>query len=268
MMVGNKIGSEGEYQGYMGIASYLNTGKQKIKKNKGVFYIVEPDFNSNEGGDARTKREDSHSDSDIGAPAGPYDVCISERKSDGSCGADQVFNTSTFKYSIFGCMKRYPDKGQDGFPAEMDRWGLRMKLSTVGFDPNNLKLNGRDYYKEREMDDIRKLSIMHESGGVEIEFPYKFNAGSFSSDATDKFYFRETKSDMNIVVHNATQDGSIYIDYFFEEWIMNGKDYVVYDPVLKFVKYTPESNAAPMAATVNVFAVALLGVFSVITLQA
>ena len=128
--------------GYVGIASYLNTGTKDIKTNSNTVFVATHDRTSRKD---RSSDAEPMSDSNIGAPKGPFKICISEVGSDKSCGKERVFNPSAYKFSIFGYISVMPTAGADGFPAGMDHLGLRMKLSTVGFEVESIKVNNKDY---------------------------------------------------------------------------------------------------------------------------
>ena len=128
--------------GYVGIASYLNTGTKDIKTNSNIVFVAATQETSRKD---RSSDAEPISDSNIGAPMGPYKICISEVGSDKSCGKERVFNPSAYKFSIFGYISVMPTAGADGYPAGMDHLGLRMKLSTVGFEVESIKVNNKDY---------------------------------------------------------------------------------------------------------------------------
>ena len=141
-MSGNSFGDMAAKGGYIGMASYLNTGTKDIKSNTNTVFAAGP---GNEARKDRTSDAEPMSDSDMGAPMGPYKICISEVGSGGTCGKERVFSPSAYKFSIFGYATGVPTAGQDGFPDGMDHLGLRMKLSTVGFKVESIQVNGKAY---------------------------------------------------------------------------------------------------------------------------
>ena len=159
-------------------------------------------------------------------------------------------------------MSRYPEQGQDGFPDGFDFLGVRMKISVVGFglDFKSLKVNdGKGHDNKAKYVEITKLTLMHKSGGIEIEFPYKYNVGSFNNNDN-----KETRKLMFVLVHGIDEEeGYMYIDFLFERNMLKPMDYIVYDPNVKVVEvpagWGEESNAVAMAPAVNFLTMVLLG---------
>jgi hypothetical protein len=114
-MSGNIFGGKG----YAGVASYLLTGAGDIRTQHNNFYVA---LNANDT--ARVDRSSSDSESTIGAPAGPYKVCISkyDDADTDKCGAARTFKTGDYKFSIFGHIFDTIDF------AGRDHLGFRMKV--------------------------------------------------------------------------------------------------------------------------------------------
>ena len=96
-MVGNIFGNTKTEGAYVGLASYLNTGTPDITANVMKVLFAET---GNTPVDRSAGNVD-FSDSNIGAPIGPFDVCISEvDTNDQSCGAPRKFVADEVSISI------------------------------------------------------------------------------------------------------------------------------------------------------------------------
>lgn len=268
-MTGNIYGSLATAGGYAGLASYLNTGSADINTQTNNVWIANSDSATPVD---RSSDTSSDSNSDMGAPDGPYKVCISERQLDGSCGPNRTFTPSQYKFSIFGSTTGSawpPIAGQDGFPAGMDNLGVRMKLSAVGFNVDDIKVNGRAYDTGSVNDDITSLSLMHSSGGINIDFPTRYNTGPTTGAQTDGTMLEvtETKT-VKIKVHGANSaEQFVYIDFLFELAGQDMDTYFMYDPDVSEVHSSglvPEvlggQSSAPTTTTMaGVVIVAIVG---------
>jgi hypothetical protein len=122
-MSGNIFGGKG----YAGIASYLATGTGNIVTQANNFYVA---LNANNS--ARVDRSSSsqaESESTIGAPSGPFKVCIGKYDDAAAdkCGTARTFNTGAYKFSIFGHMFDTIDF------TNRDNVGLRVKVRRLLF---------------------------------------------------------------------------------------------------------------------------------------
>lgn len=227
-MTGNYFG-ENNAGGYIGIASYLNTGASDIKVSTNNVYVA---TNKDE---ARVTRNTG--DNTLGAPQGPYTVCITDQA---NCGGTRTFKSGEFKFSVFGRTSGndYATQvvaGQNGFPAGMDHIGIRMKLTAVGFKVEGLKVNGADYAEANVNKDVTKMAIAHGNGELALDFPLKYNYGSTAGALTDgtKLPVAGTKN-VKIRVHGADKAaGTVFIDYLFDSADLAAKDkYFMYDPTI------------------------------------
>jgi hypothetical protein len=247
-MSGNVFGNLDTAGGYAGVASYLNTGSKAISTKTNNVYIATKDATAQKDRSAET---DSDSDSKIGAPVGPYKVCITSHTGGACDGADRTFEPSEYKFSIFGYMTGDdypPTAGQGGFPADYDHLGFRMKLSAVGFKISDIKINGRAYDKKRIGDDVTKLELMHGDGGIKIEFPKKYNRGpTAGADATgDKVMTVSETKDVKIHVHGANEaEQFVWIDYLFETAGQTKGMYFMYDPDVSEVAAPASAEPEP-----------------------
>jgi hypothetical protein len=231
-MTGNVCGDLDTVGGYVGVASYLNTGTKEIRTKTNRFYAATPT-----GPVDRVARGASND----GAPAGPFTGCITEATNGACDGPDRVFKPSEFKFSVFGYLSgsSYNDTvvaGQNGFPAGMDHFGLRVKLSTVGFDASDLKVNNRTYTEAQTGEDVTSLSFAHERGGLHLDFPTQYNIGSVGSmsSGVDTVMDVEATKTIKIKVHGADSSGQfVYIDYLFETAGMGEGKYFIYDPTIQ-----------------------------------
>jgi hypothetical protein len=122
-MVGNTFSNASRAMGYVGIASYLLTGDKDLVTNSNNFYVYKGN-----GPTARVDRSNfgvGLSESTIGAPDGPYKVCISkfDDTATDKCGADRTFKSGDYKFSVFGHFYGNPDF------TDVDQFVVRMKVS-------------------------------------------------------------------------------------------------------------------------------------------
>jgi hypothetical protein len=228
-MAGNIFGDANVAGGYLGLASYLNTGDVDITTQTNDFYVA--DANNT----ARVDRSGTGG-SAFGAPLGPYTACISDVSSAG-CGAARTFKPNEYKFSIFGHIQgsNYSTTvvaGQNGYPQGMSHMGVRMKLEAVGFSGSTLKINDRDYSADRVSDDVTSFAFMHPGGWLNFTFPTKYNLGSTDGAKTDgtMMSMSETKT-VKIKIHSVER-GSMMIDYLFESPSLSSGKYLVYDPTV------------------------------------
>jgi len=245
-MVGNVFGDTETAGGYVGLVSFLNTGTTTLKTN----YV--PVFSA-ESGSKQTPRDDAWSDSDIGAPFGPYFACISEISADKKCGAERSIKPDDYQFSIFGGVagKDYDtevQKGVDGFPAGMDKMGVRIQLKATGFAVTDLKVNGKSWAPSMVNEDVNSLSIMHESGGLNYEFPKKYNTGDAKDAEEDKDLPNTGTHDMAIRISTIDEEKqTIMIDYLFDTSKLSADTWFIYAPDVTAVP-VPSSNPTISAA--------------------
>lgn len=222
-MSGNYFG-ENNAGGYIGIASYLNTGASEIKTPTNDVYLAT----------TKTSTRTTRDDSTIGAPDGPFTVCITD---EANCGGTRTFKSGEYKFSVFGKTTGTDYgttivAGQNGFPVGMDHIGVRMKLTAVGFKVEGLKVNGADYAEANVANDVTKMAIAHGDGELALKFPLKYNYGSTASAAVGTTLPVAGTKNVKIRVHGADKTaGTVFIDYLFEHADLNAKDkYFMYDP--------------------------------------
>ena len=162
----------------------------------------------------------------------------------------------------------------------MDHLGFRMKLSTVGFKVEDLKVNGAAYDPANQNVNVKTLDLDF----IHIEFPQKYNIGAAgATPATDGTMLpvSATKT-IKIKVHSADKvQQFMYIDYLFETATLKKGNYFIYDPsitstdpasnkVIAVVKPVADTSAASpssvslkstAASTVSVNMVAMLALF-------
>ena len=127
-MAGNTFGDAG----YAGIASYLLTGAKDISTKHNQFFVY-TGYGSTDKVDRETVPT-HYSQSEMGAPSGPFTVCISKYDSSSSdkCGAERTFKSGDFKFSIFGHLFNEDDTTNPKREAinwgNKDHLGFRMKV--------------------------------------------------------------------------------------------------------------------------------------------
>ena len=96
-MAGNTFGDDTTpVIAYAGVASYLNIGdKDIVTNNNNVFVVNDPAVLARKD---RSSDSEPRSDSTIGAPVGPYKVCISkyEASATDKCGAARTFKPGKY----------------------------------------------------------------------------------------------------------------------------------------------------------------------------
>lgn len=227
VMTGNTFGDMDVAGGYVGIASYLNVGSTTIETNRNDVYV---------SGSASSQGV-ARGDSDMGAPLGPYTVCITD---DTNCGGTRQFQTGEYKFSVFGYTSgsQYADDvkpGVNDFPVGMDHVGVRMKLSAVGFKLNELKVNGRSYDESKTNEDVTKFTIVHDDGELTATFPQKYNYGSNANAQDDGTLIPVTGTkNVKIRMHGADAAAqTVFVDYLFDRSdLSTAQKYFMYDPTL------------------------------------
>ena len=247
VMSGNTFGTNSA-DVYAGVASYINTGDKNIETSTNVVY----------GAGTTTAARVSRGDSTIGAPNGPYEVCITDTSAtSGVCAKNATFEPGALKFSIFG---RTLVSGSGSIPADsnLDYFGVRMELQAVGFDVNEVLVGTYDtlFHKLSEFDinsqeaeGVKSLTLTHASGGIKIEFIGWYNFGTINHDGS--FRVDGRKQVKVRISRVAGEKQSIYIDYLFHQnpdFTMDNK-YFMYDPTIAEVK-SKEGNVsnAPAAA--------------------
>jgi len=272
MMVGNTFGSD-KAGGYAGLVSYMNTGTTTISSNTvKVFGAGHGDNRVDRSGSKAT----DWSDSDMGAPLGPYEVCISEIKADDkTCGAARSFETNKYKFSIFGSVDgdEYDAKvkaGANGFPAGMDKMGVRMIMRATGFAVKDLKVNGKSWDKSMVNEDVTSIKLMTtKTEGINIVFPKKYNTGTKAGAKDGKPLPNTATHDMHIRVSTPDADArTIMIDYLFDTSELKAGTWFIYDPDVTEVtegstnpnapagSKTPAASDTPASSATNTYTIA------------
>ena len=135
--------------------------------------------------------------------------------------------------------------GVGDFPTGMDKMGVRMQLKATGFAVKGLKVNGKSWEASMVNDDVTSMFIMHESGGLNIEFPKKYNTGSTEGAVIDEALTNTATHDM--AIHISTADPAaqtIMIDYLFDISKLTKDTWFIYDPdVSQVAKGSADPNA-------------------------
>ena len=203
--------------------------------------------------------------STIGAPLGPYGLCITAKTVAGACGAKIEFAPANLKFSVCGYTAG-PDfattvvKGQNGFPAATTHMMLRTVVNTYGINFASIKLNDDKTLATIGSTSVTKLTMFQADGdkeGITMDFPTKYNVGSGTKcgEATDtmKVCIPTATKTVEVIVSvdsKATADKpAIFIDYMFDSADFTVKDkFFVYDPTIAATN--PTGRAAADAAAV------------------
>jgi len=253
-MVGSVFGNTETAGGYAGLVSYLNTGTTTLKTNTAHVYSAQPNS-------VWKERNNDWSDTEIGAPNGPYLACISEISADKKCGAKRSIEPDEYKFSIFGYVKgeEYDKDVQAGvgeFPAGMDKMGVRMQLKATGFKMKDLKVNGKSWVPSMVNEDVNSMFIMGDFGGINYEFPKKYNTGN-AKDAEKDIELPNTGThDMAIRISTIDEDKQTFmIDYLFDTSKLSVDTWFIYDPNVNAV---PKGSADPneKASAANTYTIA------------
>merc|ERR1712238_375427 len=242
-MVGSVFGNTETAGGYAGLVSYLNTGTTTTKTN--TAHVFSADSKSTW---VYPPRKNDWSDTEIGAPNGPYLACISEISADKKCGAKRSIEPDEYKFSIFGYVKgeEYDKDVQAGvgkFPAGMDKMAVRMQLKATGFKMKDLKVNGKSWVPSMVNEDVNSMFIMGDSGGINYEFPKKYNTGDAKDAEEDKDLPNTGTHDMAIRISTIDEEKqTIMIDYLFDTSKLSADTWFIYAPDVTAV---PVPSAIP-----------------------
>ena len=146
--------------------------------------------------------------------------------------------------------------GVDGFPAGMDKMGVRIQLEAYGFDVTNLIVNGKSWDVSMVNEDVNSMFIMGDSGGINYEFPKKYNTGITTDAEEDKDMTNTGTHDMAIRISTIDEDKQTFmIDYLFDTSKLSVDTWFIYDPNVNAV---PKGSADPneKASTANTYTVA------------
>ena len=224
------------------MTSILNTGTKDITTNKAKVFLAEtPTANVVDRSAAGVA-----SVSKMGAPDGPFEVCISDiDATTKACGAARVFKPDEYKFSIFGAIfgtdfDTEVVAGKNEFPATMNAMGVRMKMKATGFKVTDLKINGKTWEKGSVATDVTSMTIMHADGGVSVKFPTKYNIGTTADLKNLK------TATIKIRVSNVDATAQTFdMDYLFRKDDIKFGQFFIYDPD---VTYLPKSAPAPSTA--------------------
>jgi len=246
-MVGNVMGDTNTAGGYAGIVSYLNTGTAALETNSAFVFGASTD---NKDQVDRSTAKIPYSSSKYGAPAGPYEVCISDIAADKSCGAKRTIKPDDYKFSIFGSVSgsEYDAgvvAGKNGFPAGMDKMAVRMILKATGFEVKDLQVNGKSWDKSMVNEDVNSLFIMHDTGGLNMVFPKKYNTGNMAGAVEDKPLPNVATHNMQIRISDVdTTTQTVAVDYLFDTSKLTAGTWFIYDPdVTEAAKGSKNPNA-------------------------
>merc|ERR1712161_165831 len=177
---------------------------------------------------------------------------------DKKCGAERSIEPDGYKFSIFGAVQgdEYDTKvqaGVDGFPAGMDKMGVRIQLEAYGFDVTNLIVNGKSWDVSMVNEDVNSMFIMDDSGvGINYEFPKKYNTGITTDAEEDEELPNTGTHDMAIRISTIDEDKqTIMIDYLFDTSKLTAGTWFIYDPDVTAVPVpsaVPSSNPTISAA--------------------
>jgi hypothetical protein len=229
-MTGAVFGKATTFGAYAGIASYVNTGEKDIETSTNDFYVWTPSYPDPK----RVERGNSA----IGAPHGPVSACIAEVK-DGLCDGNRIITPGEYKFSVFGYTFDQSDggfaenvqAGKNGIPDPVTHFGVRMKISTVGFRPEGITFNGGEHtLSTLGSNQVASFELLPGDGSViTYEFPQRYNWGTVGSWAGGMLPVNGT-ADVQIRVSAAGAD-AVHVDYMFEfSHVREANMYFVYDP--------------------------------------
>ena len=240
--------------GYAGMTSILNTGTKDITTNTATVFLAKTVDAAQVDRSAGT----GPSVSTMGAPDGPYTVCISDiDATTKACGAARTFKPDEYKFSIFGAIfgadfDTAVVKGTNGFPANMNAMGVRMTMKATGFKVTDLKINGKTWEKGSVATDVTSMTIMHADGGLSVKFPTKYNIGTTADLKNLK------TADIKIRVSNVDATAQTFdMDYLFRKDDIKFGQFFIYDPaVTDLPKSAPSTAGASTSATIAATAAA------------
>ena len=224
--------------GYIGTTSILNTGTTAVTAKKAnVFTATAPIMDNGVAKPVPVDRSalpaTAQSQSKVGAPLGPFEVCITPFVN-GNCkdAALRTFAPDTYKYSIFGMIpanSKFDENviAANGFPE--DKVGVRFTMSllpgTVGCKATDVKVNGKLWEKKTVGEDASTMELC----GLKFAFPKKYNVGKHG--AAQKDFTFEKSGDIQIRVSDVTDvTAQLTIDYLFKRTDIAEGQYFIYDP--------------------------------------
>lgn len=223
VMGGAVFGDLSDSGAYFGIASYV--AKEDLESNKISVYVA-----THEDGEYV-----SRDDSTIGAPAGPFDVCITE-VTDGECSTTpKKFSTGSTKFSIFGY---FAGENFDANKAETTAGGkthlaFRTRLGVKAPEDAgdiSILVNGKTP-EDIGSESATKLEITVGTEKVTYSFPTTYNIGN--TEGAEPEELMSVSETLEVVIHvseSKNEDNEVYIDYLFEIADMAAGKYFMYDP--------------------------------------
>ena len=110
---------------------------------------------------------------------------------------------------------------------------------------------------------MTSLALAHSSGGINIEFPQKYNIGSTATMLNGTVGQVEATKTVQIRIHGADAVAQyVYIDYLFESASLTAGKYFIYDPTITAAAAGDGANSATTVQAVTMAAVALVGTLS------
>jgi hypothetical protein len=219
--------------GYVGIASYFNAGNKTFSTNYNTFYVAGHADNTNNM--SRVTRHDST----LGAPNGPYEVCVSDVVN-GSCGPARNYQPGQYKFSIFG----YTD-GDDwnntytGLVSQYSKLGVVMSYRLIGANVTSLTFNDKQF----TLDNLGNNNVENMALGInddyqlEWHFPTTYNLGYVKADVIPteanpvKFPTPELGTKTVQVKAKRDTDGNLMLVYLFDFASFSKRNtYFAYDP--------------------------------------
>ena len=135
--------------------------------------------------------------------------------------------------------------GANGYPAGMDKMGIRMQMKATGFAVKDLKVNGKSWTPSMVNEDVTSMFIMHGSGGLNLKFPKKYNTGTMAGAEVGKALTNTATHTMAIRISEIdTTAQTIMVDYLFDTSKLKANTWFIYDPdVSEIAKGSADPNA-------------------------
>merc|ERR1711865_1235589 len=140
-----------------------------------------------------------------------------------------------------------------------------MQMKATGFAVTNLKVNGKSWDKSMVNEDVTSLFIMHESGGLNIKFPKKYNTGSAVGAKAGEIMTNTATHTMAIRISGVdTTAQTINVDYLFDTSKLKAGTWFIYDPDVTEAAKAPSSGSGSAASTYTIAAATVASVAAVV----
>lgn len=208
---------------------FVGVGSALCKKATGITANTYPLYHGSNKDALRVDRsaETTGSNSPVGAPLGPDDVCMSPTTTPNQCGPDITYNDGDYKFNIYG-----KTLGANFQGPRRAFFGVRLKLQIHNAANAAVYFNGDTSKTITNLGntDVTSMFVTFTSNGTEealsITFPSKYNIGTTASPNPTE------SKDVKIRISPQGVNG-LWVDYLFDASDFQTKDkWFLYDPTM------------------------------------